>query len=631
MHHAGWMRVLFAGAILAGGIVLETTSGASATTATPAIAQPTWVTLVPGQIPPVGVSDLTGISCIAADDCTAVGSVPLDYGGLWSPIAEHWNGTTWSGVAMPSGTGTQALGNQLFGVSCTSTSFCVAVGVVIDQWDGTTWSAGPALPPQNFLNAVSCTSSSMCMAVGRQPLGPSDVQGTLVQQWNGATWSVVPSPNQGVGLNNALTGVSCISSEFCVAVGAASNGTVDQTLVEEWNGATWSIVSSPNTASDQNNDLYGVSCSSATDCAAVGGAPNGLAEQTLIVQWDGAAWSIVPSPNTGPTLDNELGGVSCVSASSCQATGTATDAEGKNAMSLFEAWDGTSWSLAPVQAAGVAGDGISCLSSTQCFAVGWYEAIDVLYTAGYWEVASDGGIFDFGAAQFYGSMGGQHLNARIVGMAATPDRKGYWEVASDGGVFSFGDAHFYGSTGSLELNQPIVGMAPTPDGKGYWLVAADGGIFAFGDAPYLGSTGGVHLNQPVVGIAATTDGQGYWLVASDGGIFAFGDAHFGGSMGGQHLNAPIVGMAATPDNGYWEEASDGGIFAFGAAFYGSSGNIHLNAPVVAMVATPDGNGYWNVASDGGIFSFGTAVFEGSEGGQPLNAPIVGAASAGLLG
>ena len=89
MHHAGWMRMLFAGAILAGGIVLETTSGASATTATPAIAQPTWVTLVPGQIPPVGVSDLTGISCIAADDCTAVGSVPLDYGGLWSPITPN--------------------------------------------------------------------------------------------------------------------------------------------------------------------------------------------------------------------------------------------------------------------------------------------------------------------------------------------------------------------------------------------------------------------------------------------------------------------------------------------------------------------------------------------------------------
>jgi len=41
-------------------------------------------------------------------------------------------------------------------------------------------------------------------------------------------------------------------------------------------------------------------------------------------------------------------------------------------------------------------------------------------------------------------MGGQHLNQPIVGMAATPDGKGYWEVASDGGIFAFGDAGFYG-------------------------------------------------------------------------------------------------------------------------------------------------------------------------------------------
>jgi hypothetical protein len=46
-----------------------------------------------------------------------------------------------------------------------------------------------------------------------------------------------------------------------------------------------------------------------------------------------------------------------------------------------------------------------------------------------------------------------------VGIAATPDGKGYWEVASDGGIFAFGDAAFYGSTGSLTLNKPIVGMA----------------------------------------------------------------------------------------------------------------------------------------------------------------------------
>ncbi len=154
------------------------------------------------------------------------------------------------------------------------------------------------------------------------------------------------------------------------------------------------------------------------------------------------------------------------------------------------------------------------------------------YRQGYWLVASDGGVFDYGASPFLGSAGAIHLNKPIVGMASTPDGGGYWLVASDGGVFAYGDAQFFGSTGNITLNKPIVGMAPTPDGYGYWLVASDGGIFAFGDAQFFGSMGGHPLNKPIVGMAATADGNGYWLVASDGGIFAFGDAHFYGSAGG---------------------------------------------------------------------------------------------------
>ncbi|HEY1989790.1 MAG TPA: fibronectin type III domain-containing protein [Acidimicrobiales bacterium] len=206
---------------------------------------------------------------------------------------------------------------------------------------------------------------------------------------------------------------------------------------------------------------------------------------------------------------------------------------------------------------------------------------------GYWLVASDGGIFSFGDASFFGSTGGMHLNQPIVGMSRTPDGKGYWLVASDGGIFAFGDAAFFGSTGGTHLNQPIVGMSMTPDGKGYWLVAKDGGIFAFGDAAFFGSTGGMHLNQPIVGMSMTPDGKGYWLVASDGGIFAFGDAAFFGSTGGTHLNQPIVGMSVTPGGrGYWLVASDGGIFAFGeASFFGSTGGLHLNQPIVGMSVT----------------------------------------------
>ncbi len=232
---------------------------------------------------------------------------------------------------------------------------------------------------------------------------------------------------------------------------------------------------------------------------------------------------------------------------------------------------------------------------------------------GYWQVASDGGVFSYGDAGFFGSAGGTPLNQPVVGMAATPDGDGYWLVASDGGVFSYGDAAFYGSTGSLALNKPVVGMATTPDGKGYWLVASDGGIFSYGDAAFYGSTGSLALNKPVVGMAATPDGKGYWLVASDGGIFSYGDAAFDGSTGSLTLNKPVVGMAATPDGGgYWLVASDGGVFSYGdAAFYGSTGSLALNKPVVGMAATPDGGGYWFVASDGGVFNYGDAGFYGS--------------------
>ena len=214
-------------------------------------------------------------------------------------------------------------------------------------------------------------------------------------------------------------------------------------------------------------------------------------------------------------------------------------------------------------------------------------------------------------------------------MAATPDGKGYWEVAADGGIFTFGDATFYGSMGGKPLYQPVVGMAATPDGKGYWEVAKDGGIFTFGDATFYGSMGGKPLNQPIAGMATTPDGKGYWEVAKDGGIFAFGDAAFYGSMGGKPLNQPIVGMAATPDGkGYWEVAADGGVFTFGdATFYGSMGGKPLSQPVVGMAATPDGKGYWEVAKDGGIFTFGDATFRGSAAGYvPVGESVVAMAA-----
>ncbi len=250
----------------------------------------------------------------------------------------------------------------------------------------------------------------------------------------------------------------------------------------------------------------------------------------------------------------------------------------------------------------------------------------------YWLVAADGGIFAFGGAPFYGSMGGHALNRPVVGMAGVPSGGGYWEVASDGGIFSFGDAHFHGSTGNITLNKPVVGMAATPDGNGYWLVASDGGIFSFGDAHFHGSTGNITLNKPVVGMAATPDGNGYWLVASDGGVFAFGDAHFYGSTGNIILNQPIVGMAVAPHGlGYWFTAADGGVFAFGdAPFYGSLGDIPQSRPVVAMTASADGRGYWFTNSNGAVTAYGDATYWGSAP-QVIAQPVVGMAQVDATG
>ncbi|HWD56503.1 MAG TPA: polysaccharide deacetylase family protein [Acidimicrobiales bacterium] len=183
-------------------------------------------------------------------------------------------------------------------------------------------------------------------------------------------------------------------------------------------------------------------------------------------------------------------------------------------------------------------------------------------------------------------------NQPLVGLAATTDGGGYWEAASDGGVFSFGTAAFHGSMGGQPLNAPIVGLAATPDGGGYWEVASDGGIFSFGTAAFEGSMGGQALNAPIVGLAATPDGGGYWEVGSDGGIFSFGTAAFEGSMGGQPLNEPIVGLAAGPHgSGYWQLAADGGVFAFDEPFLGSRSGQSPADRFFAMAATPDGGGY----------------------------------------
>src|SRR5438132_1000754 len=155
-------------------------------------------------------------------------------------------------------------------------------------------------------------------------------------------WQVVSSPN--IGYDNHLYAVSALSPGSAWAVGYWGTTTMDRTLTQHWDGTHWSIVNSPNPNSEYNH-LYGVEAVSTNDVRAVG-AYTSLdgAGRTLVVRWNGSAWTVVPSPNV-EQQDNFLSGVAVVSAGDVWAVG---HSGGSNAQqTLTEHWNGSKWSIVP--------------------------------------------------------------------------------------------------------------------------------------------------------------------------------------------------------------------------------------------------------------------------------------------
>ena len=524
-----------------------------------------------------------GVTCVSSGDCWAVGANKFTAGGPPMPLADHWNGTTWTAMATPDAPG--ADGGILHSVSCASTDDCWAVGqtddntqtslgTLIVHWNGTSWSLGTPAPtgePYNRLNSVDCLAANDCWAVG--VAGPNQDSGDflpifpesagahgVIEHYDGSGWSIVPSVTEPAPNGNYLSAVTCVSATDCWATGAttgSAGGAATGTVAQHWNGTAWTEVPTPSSPALDAADLTAVTCLSSTQCwatAATSLSGGNFQPSPAMEAWNGRTWSVQPSPNV--TVAAFLDGVTCVRGDTCWAVGSSVVAAGNNNAQFVPLIEQM---VLPPQS-----------------------------NQGFVAAASDGGVFTFGNFAFHGSMGGTPLSRPVVGVAATPDGGGYWEVASDGGIFSFGDAGFYGSMGGVPLQQPIVGMAAAPDGKGYWEVAADGGIFAFGSARFYGSMGAVHLDRPITGMAATPNGKGYWLVAADGGIFTFGSAPYFGSVPGQRITAAV--------------------------------------PIAGMTVTPDGNGYWLIGADGSTYGYGSAAFLGSLVGVPLAAPVVGAAA-----
>jgi hypothetical protein len=317
---------------------------------------------------------LGGVSCTAAASCEAVGEYLVSTtANEPKALAEAWNGRTWQlqHAAEPGG----ATDNSLKSVSCTSASFCEAVGSHTDSagnsaslaemWNGASWvlqrtprQKSQFGPDNDALLAVSCASATFCEAVG------SGANGGEALQWNGTSWAMQQLPQLG---GVAPMSLSCAATAFCMAVDGAGR-------VDLWNGSSWSIGSQVPLFAQQGSAAFGVSCVSASFCEAVGGGQSG----ENAAAWNGTTWSAQP---TGGPVSAVLNAVSCTAASACEAVGAVF---GQPDQSLAEVWDGSVWTVQttpnPLISNGGQGsilNSVSCTSASSCTAVGYYQFSNV--------------------------------------------------------------------------------------------------------------------------------------------------------------------------------------------------------------------------------------------------------------
>ncbi|MGO9873966.1 MAG: hypothetical protein ACLPVY_09220, partial [Acidimicrobiia bacterium] len=225
---------------------------------------------------------------------------------------------------MPSPNNPDDMQRGLDGVSCPRTISCFAVGstdtgTLVEHWNGQHWSTMPSPTPSRStgsgFDSVACPLPKSCVAVGSAGNGADDK--TLIERWDGHAWSIMSGPNRRHTTTDLLEGVSCPSPIRCVAVGLSDTGTFGATLVEYWNGLTWSIIDSPDRKGSYSA-LYAVNCSSTINCVSVGVAPGG---QTFVARgFLPLGWRIEASPSPKPN-GGHLDAIACPSLTNCFATG----------------------------------------------------------------------------------------------------------------------------------------------------------------------------------------------------------------------------------------------------------------------------------------------------------------------
>ncbi len=271
------------------------------------------------------ISSLNGVVAISPTVAWTAGNMTSST-GLPTQIIEKWNGTTWSVVPGPQ----FDAGDQptIFAMTSTSANDVWAIGDLLsgggfllsylfEHWDGKSWTQTSLLTDDAFLFGASADATDDVWAVGFD--GPeNDDSLTLAVHYDGSAWSQAVTPSVGHGANQ-LNGVLALAPNNVWAVGfstptAPPTQAATLTLIEHYDGTSWSVVPSPNVGPKsiyQSNRLFGICANSATDMYAFGSyfASDGSGHQmTLLLHYDGAVWTIIPSPNptNGVFLDDLL-------------------------------------------------------------------------------------------------------------------------------------------------------------------------------------------------------------------------------------------------------------------------------------------------------------------------------------
>lgn len=359
---------------------------------------------------------------------------------------------SWSTSSSPNPPG--STGAWLYGLTCVTADDCWAVGesnsgdtdsngqILFEHDTGSGWSltGSPAVPgsTSSRLQAMACAGTGDCWAVGDY-IDASGASHTLIEHDTGGGWTVAPSPTPAGDGEIDLDGVTCVSASDCWAVGysdaSGPNSTGVGTVIEQYKGSDWTIVPSPSASGGRTDELAAVTCVSADDCWAVGAyyvAGGGGDNQGLVEQYRGDGWSVVSSPLPPGSVESSLSSVACAGADDCWAVGGWGDVN-YGGPTLIEQDTGSGWSIVsspvPPGSTQSALNGVSCASAADCWAVG-FSGDETFNTAALIEQDTGTGWTIVSDTTPSGNAGGELLSAM------TCMSSGHCEAVGEAGIMS---------------------------------------------------------------------------------------------------------------------------------------------------------------------------------------------------